>query len=109
MNTTKIIERVSKETFKDIVSRYEDRIHISPHAYFPVNNTQKDIYNDDAFKNALLKERPYDIGLQRNGRYIVFYKRKNNYLGLIVSVQPTQLEVVTFINPKIIPNLARLK
>ena len=109
MNTTKIIERISKEHFGTIIAKYKNKIHVSPHALFPINNTQKDFYNEDMLTRTLLNEKPYDIGLQRNGRYSVFYKRKNGYLQLVVDVQKNRLEVVTFINPYTIPDLTRLK
>lgn len=109
MNTTRIIEAVSKDRFKRIISKYKNNIHVSPHAFFHLNDAQRDVYNEQHLINILLQERPHLIGLQKNGRYAAFYKRKDHYLRLILEIKETKIELVTFINTEYIPHIKRMK
>lgn len=109
MNTTKIVKDVNKEAFKSIISKYKGNIKASPHALFHLSDSQRNVFNEKDLVKFLLNEKPESIGLQRNGRYAVFYKRKNYYLRIILEVKPSQIEIVTFINTETIPIMKRLK
>jgi len=41
--------------------------------------------------------------LQKNGRYIAYFKEKEGYLAIILEQKPSRLEVVTFMNKENIP------
>lgn len=109
MITTKIIEEVSKTKFKQIIDRYKSNISINHHALTHLSDAQRKIFNEEDLINPLLKENPVGVGLQRNGRYAVFYRRKFGYMRLILEVKETKIEIITFINTDNIPNLKRLK
>ena len=109
MNTTKIIEEVSKEDFKEIVAKFSSKIQVSPHAFDHLNMAQRNIFKDETLKDIIIKENPQGVGLQRNGRYAVFYKRKEGYTKLICEIKRKHLEIITFINTDNMPNLKRLK
>ncbi len=57
----------------------------------------------------IIKENPQGIGLQRNGRYAVFYKRKEGFTKIICEIKRNNFEIITFINTDNMPNLKRLK
>lgn len=109
MNTTKIIEEITKERFKILISKYINSIKISSHAFDHLNESQRKIFKEEDLIKVVKKENPYSIGLQRNGRYAVFYRRKNGYFRIILQVKEARIEVVTFINTDNIPHMKRLK
>ena len=108
MNTTKIIKEISFEEFKDIVSKYKDKIEINPHALDHLSDAQRKVFKEQGLIDTILKENPRGVGLQRNGRYAVFYRRNWGFLRIILEIKEPKLEVITFINTEAIPNLKRL-
>ena len=108
MNTTKIIESISIPRFKQIISDYKSKIKISPHALDHLSDSQRKVFKDEDLINPLLKENPRGVGLQRNGRYAAFFRRKEGFLRIIFEVKTDKLEIITFINTDSIPNLKRL-
>lgn len=109
MNTQKIIERIDKDQFKELVSKYKTKIFVGGHALEHLSMGQRKLYEEDNLKNPLLKEKPVEIGLQKNGRYAVYYTRNKGFLKLILSIMDNRLEIVTFINVETIPNLEKMK
>ena len=108
MFTTKIIEEVDKTHFSGIVERHKEHIVVSPHACDHLSDAQRKIFNEETLKGVILNQQPVGIGLQRNGRCASFYKRKGGFLKIILAIKETQLEIITFINTKTMPNLKRL-
>ncbi len=50
MNTTKIVEEVSKEDFKEIIVKYSSKINVSAHAFDHLNIAQRNIFKDATLK-----------------------------------------------------------
>ncbi len=109
MNTTKIIKEISKENFEKIVEQYSAKIKVSPHAFDHLNQAQRSIYKDKTLEKTLLEEKPKGVGLQKNGRYAAFYRRKEGFTKLICEIKRGRLEIITFINVETMPNLKRIK
>ncbi|MFX1453074.1 MAG: hypothetical protein ACFFCM_19725 [Promethearchaeota archaeon] len=107
MNTTKIIESIDVARFKRIVNKYKSNTYISPHAFDHFSDAQRKVFKEEELINTLLKENPRGIGLQRNGRYAVFYRRKWGFLRIIFALKKERLEIITFINTETMPNLGR--
>ena len=105
MNTTKIIEEVSKEDFKEIVVKYSSKINVSSHAFDHLNMAQRNIFKDETLKDMIIKENPQSIGLQKNGRYAVFYKRKEGFTKLICEInknqKPDEIKLKNLLSTKI--------
>jgi hypothetical protein len=57
----------------------------------------------------IVDENPRGVGLQKNGRYAVFYKRKEGFTKLICEIKRDNFEIIMFINIDNMPNLKRLK
>lgn len=108
VNTTKIIEKIDADTFKEIVNKNKDNIFVGAHAFDHLSMSQRKIFKEEDLIKPLLQETPIQIGLQRNGRYAVFYRRDKYYLRLIISVSVKKLEIITFINTENLLNLERL-
>ena len=108
MNTTKIIKEVSLEEFNELILEYKDRIVVNPHALDHLSDAQRKVFKERGLIDILLKENPRGVGLQRNGRYAVFYRRNWGFLRIILEIKEPKLEVITFINTEAIPNLKRL-
>lgn len=108
METTKIVKEVDTAAFKEIISKHSSSIIINPHALDHISDGQRKIFNMQELINPLLHENPAGVGLQVNGRYTVFYKRKYGFLRIIVEIKNTRLEITTFLNTDSIPNLKRL-
>ena len=109
MNTTKIIEVVSISRFKQIISEYKSKIKVSPHALDHLSEAQRKVFKEEDLITTLTRENPRGVGLQRNGRYASFFRRKKGYLRIIFELKTDKLEVITFINTDYIPNLKRLE
>ena len=105
MNTARIIERVDNEQFNRITDKYQSNVYVSPHALDHLNNAQRKVFKETDLINILVKENPVFVGLQKNGKYAAFYRRKWGYLRIIFCVAPNRLEIVTFINTENIPHL----
>lgn len=109
MNSTKITESISYSKFKEILEEYKSKIHISPHALEHLSISQRKLFKEEVLINTLLKEKPAGIGLQRNGRYAVFFRKDNYYLRIICTIKKHKFEIITFLNTDNIPNLKRLR
>ena len=107
MNTARITERITKEEFRSMIRRHRGNIFISPHAIDHLSDGQRKVFKDRYLIHPLLKESPNFIGLQRNGRYIGYYRRKNEYLCIIIAEKKTRLEIVTYMMKDRIPSLTR--
>src|SRR3989344_4941300 len=103
LNTTRVVKRISSQEFKDLVKKYSSCIEISPHALDHLSNAQRKIFDEKYLVNPLLSENPIFIGLQKNGRYAVLYRRKDYFLKIILVEKLKSIEVVTFINTKKAP------
>ena len=107
MNTTKIIEAVSINMFKQIISNY--KIKISPHALDHLSDAQRKVFKEKELIDILTKETPNGVGLQKNGRYAAFFRKKFGYIRVILELKEDRLEIITFINTDTMPNLNRLQ
>lgn len=108
MNTTRVIESVDISQFQSLVSRHESSIRISPHALNHLSDSQRKVFKEEGLIDALVKEKPRGVGLQRNGRYSAFYRRKDSYLRIICELKRDRLEIITFITTESMPNMKRL-
>jgi hypothetical protein len=109
MSTTKIIEEVSIHELNRILSRYTGKIVVGPHALDILSDAQRKVFKDEDLLKILVREKPKGVGLQKNGRYAVFYRRKEGFMRLILGVKENRLEIITFMNTDTMPNLERLK
>jgi len=109
MNTTKIVKEVTLEEFKEIISKNTNSMVINPHVIDHLSDAQRKIFKEHSLIDALLKENPRGIGLQRNGRYAAFYRRNWGFLRIILEIKYPKLEIITFINTETMPNLKRLE
>lgn len=109
MNTTKIIESVSKTDWADILQTYKSKIYVSSHAFEHLNKAQRKVFKEKDLIDTITNEKPAGVGLQRNRRYAVFFKRDKYYLRIICIVKEHKLEIITFLNTENIPNLKRLE
>ena len=109
MNTTKIIESVSIHRYKKIITRYKSKIKVGPHALDHLSDAQRKVFKEEKLINILSRENPRGVGLQRNGRYAAFFRRKEGYLRIIFEVKKDRVEIITYINTDHMPNLKRLE
>lgn len=109
MNTTKIIESVKIHRFKQIISEYKSKIKVSPHALEHLSDAQRKVFKEEDLINILLRETPRGVGLQRNGRYAAFFRKKEGYLRIIFELKDDRLKIITYLNTDTIPNLKRLE
>ena len=109
MNTTKIIEAVNSNRFKQIISDYKTKIKVSPHALDHLSDAQRKLFKEEELIDILTKETPRGVGLQKNGRYAAFFRKKEGYIRIILELKEDRLEIITFINTDTMPNLNRLE
>ena len=105
MGVTRITKEIHYFEFCEIIDKYNGRIKISPHAYFRLLESQRKVYKDEALREVLSREKPAFIGIQQNGNYAVFFKRKEGYLKIIFKVETQYVEIITFYITSHIPNI----
>ena len=106
IGSTKIIKEISLEEFEEII--FNNPIIIGSHALDHLSTWQRKLFKEDELINILTKEKPCGIGLQINGRYSTFFKRKWGFMRIIFEVKGEWIEIITFTNPETMPNLKRL-
>jgi len=105
MSTTKIIKKVDLDEFLELVATRP--IIVWPHALGHLSDAQRKVFKKETLIKTLKQEMPRGVGLQRNGRYSVFFRRKNHYLRIVFEANGN-IEIVSFTNPPTMPNLNRL-
>ena len=108
MGTNKIIKEISLGEFKELLVSYTDKMVVGRHTLDHLSNAQRKIFKEEELVNPLMKETPQGVGLQANGRYSAFFRRKEGYLRIIFEAKKEKLEIITFTNPDTMPNLKRL-
>ncbi len=103
MNAMRIIKAIDPGEFKAKIAGLS--IFISQHALDHLSDAQRKLFDDAQLIGPLSKENPRSIGLQKNGRYAVFYRRKKGYLKIIINIKQDKLEIVTFMNTDTMPNI----
>lgn len=109
MSTTRIVKEISANEFKELLTKYKHNIKMNPHALDHLSNAQRKLMDENELTDAVLKEKPSGIGLQQNGRYALFFKRKYGFLRIILEEKTEKFEIITFINTETMPNLKRLE
>lgn len=109
MRSAKIVKEVPADEFKELISRHRGNILVGYHAISHMSNAQRKIFKESDLLHPLLRENPAGVGLQQNGRYAAFYRRKSGYIRIIIQPYENKLEIVTFVNTDNMPNLKRLK
>ena len=87
MNTTKIIESISIQRFKEILSKYKSKIKVGSHALDHLSDLQRKLFKEEDLIRILIRENSRGVGLQRNGRYAAFFRRKEGFLRIIFEVK----------------------
>ena len=105
MKTTKVIRKIEKEEFSKLIQRHKTSIIVSPHAFDHLSTAQRNKFTEEDLLKPLRNQNPSFIGLQKNGRYIVFFKEKEGYLAIVIADKTQKLEIVTFMNKDNLPIL----
>ncbi len=106
MASTRIVKKIDYFEYKNLIERYKNKIEINPHAYFRLNQAQRKVYKDGHLMSILKEEQPNLIGIQQNGRYAAFFKRKEGYLRIIFQIKKNNnIEIITFFITDNLPNI----
>ena len=106
MVSTRIAKKIDYFEYKSLIERYKNKIEINPHAYFRLNQSQRKVYKDDYLISILKEEQPSLIGIQQNGRYAAFFRRKEGYLRIIFQIKKNNnIEIITFFITDNLPNI----
>jgi hypothetical protein len=106
MTTNRIVERVPSRTFRTLI--LQRPLVIGAHARDHLSLAQREIYTDEMLRRTL-RQTAALVGRQENERYVAFYRRKDNYIKMIVADKDPRLELVTFINTRVLPSIGRDK
>ncbi|HIH15654.1 MAG TPA: hypothetical protein HA360_01285 [Nanoarchaeota archaeon] len=83
----------------------EKVITICPHAFEKIYQAQRTLFTEEALKLPLQREVPHFVALQQNGRYTIYYHRKNFFLNIIIEIKEGEIEVVSFMKKDTLPIL----
>jgi len=103
MNSTRIIEKLTYDILKDKMCGLD--IVVGAHAFDLLSESQRKLFKDEELIRTLKREKPILAGLQKNGYYSTYFRRKNGYLKIIFNIKPTKIEIVTFMYPPNIPSI----
>jgi len=109
MNTTRIVKKIDKSSFKDMIDKYKTNIDIDPHALDHLSEAQRGVFSPENLKKMVLNENPVGVGLQKNRKYSAFYRRKEGYIRIVLNITKSKAEIITFLYTEHIPHLDRLK
>lgn len=98
MLRTRIVRKISIETYHSLIHRYESKIKCGTDALFRLNEGQRKLFKCKDIINTLTKESPRSVGIQANGRYAAFFRRKEGFIRIIFEINTmfNRLEIVTF-------------
>jgi len=93
----KIVEKVEIEDFIELVRRYSsEQIECTNHTFFRLSEEQRKVFKCDNLKEYILYENPIRVGMQKNKNYAVFYKYNKKVMRMIIDVQMSKINIVTF-------------
>jgi len=98
--STRIVEHVPNEVWKKTLAKYsDDRIIAVSHALFRLSEKQRKVFKEENLKKILLEATPVFVGVQRNGRYAVFFEGNDKYyMRIVCELNVRNIEIVTFYN-----------
>ncbi len=108
----RIEKKVETSTFLDSIKEFtEEQICTTKHTFFRLNEEERKVFKDKLIKEYILAQTPILVGIQYNGNHAVFYKYSKETLKLILDIQSTRVNIVTFyiIDNKQIPILQNEK
>ena len=108
MGTTGIIKALDPVSFQYFLRKSRNQIFISPHVLDHLIFFQRGINNIEILLSMLLQEVPKGVGLQQNGKYSLFYRRKEGFIRIVLSINNNGVRVDTFLWSDTMPNMDRL-
>jgi len=104
-NTTHITKWIHQGQFKRYISKHREQIYFKPHALHHLDYAQRGIWAKETLIRILIHERPFMVGIQKNGRYAIFYKRKQGFLKVILERKGFYFAITTFIRTRNLPRI----
>ncbi len=97
IDSQKITEPVKVEDFIEKIKDYgPNDVVCTGHPLFRLSEKQKETFNCGTINQYLFEEIPVLVGIQKNGRYSVFYKHtKQRYMKIIIIIKVDRIEIVT--------------
>ena len=103
MSSTKIFKLLPKDFISKLIAN--SAIFLSEHALKRLNQSQRKLYKDEDLINIIRREKPVLIGVQGNGLIACFYRKKDDYLRIILSLRKRKITIITFMITKWLPQL----
>lgn len=80
-------------------------IEISPHALNHLETGQRKVFKEEELLYVIRKETPRKVYLQENGRYGVYYRRKEGFRKIIIKIELEQAIIISFMDTAEIPKI----
>ncbi len=100
-----IVKRVLREEYEELMKKHEGKIRISSHAADRLSTGQRKVFREIDVIRPLLQERPVYVGLQKNGRYSIFFRRTEGFMRIILEIGKEYIVVITFMYIEILPRM----
>lgn len=101
VNTTMPVKELNKQEFKKLL--FNKSIIICSHACDHLSTGQRKLFKEEEIINTIYRESPRKIFLQLNGRYAVYYRKRREYLKIILEKERDMMVIVSFMNAPEIP------
>lgn len=100
-----IREKMDARAFLQIIEHYDEKqIIITDHTLFRLKEKERKLYKEEIIKELLTGE-PKFVGIQHNGNHAIIYNYKRSLIKIILNIEPTKMNVVTFYIVQEIPKL----
>ncbi|MBD3361265.1 hypothetical protein GF358_00580 [Candidatus Woesearchaeota archaeon] len=103
INTTRIVKEENKKEFRQILKN--KHITVSSHAYDHLSTAQRKLFKDEELINPVIQEQPRKVFLQANKRYALYYRKRKEYLKIILEIENNTITIVSFMNVQEIPRI----
>jgi len=102
--TTRPIKIITNIELNELLKNL--KITLSSHALDHLSIGQRKLFKEQELTNVILRETPRKIFLQENHRYAVYYRKRKEYLKIIIEIEPIKAVIISFMN---LPTIPRIK
>ena len=93
----KIKKKVKTTKYLAIIKSFdESQIKSTDHTFFRLSEEQRKIFKHEVISDIIRYQDPILVGIQYNRLYAVFHKHEKDVLRIMLDIQATRIQIVTF-------------
>jgi hypothetical protein len=101
--STRPIKEIHLLEFKEF---YRGKIlEVAAHAHDHIDRYERNVFKPEELILRIRRETPRKVFLQENGRYSVYFRTKEGYLELIISIESAKAVIISFMEQDELPRI----